>query len=237
MASALRQQILECRAIVNQLAQAADKQHFKSDYISRLEAFAKLVGGDDNDGDSSHFLENPPLSLLFDALIELPNALSLVEAQVSLTSTLGEQLLGTVQELTDMVEEMQADMNDLKFLSEYRDYVRALRDIVAEKVGVVSWDRLSRFLNQEGSREEACQHYTTKVKEVLQGMDLTWEEWRTLRQVADASSALFHTGESDALGYKAAIARLKTTTVPGRLQHTTAALLKALAYLSGTNAP
>lgn len=102
--------------------------------------------------------------------------------------------------------------------------MQAFRNIAAEQVSVANWDQLSSLLVKERIEEAACQTYPTKVAGGLQGMGLSWEEWGTLRQIADVSNALVYTGESAELGYTASMARLKTNTVPAHLHHTSEGL-------------
>lgn len=162
----------------------------------------------------------------------LQNALSAVVGQVELVSKLSCELLKLVTTLTTEAEETDSQLAEQKFLSEYRDYVRAFRDIIVETVGVVSWERLSRYLIKEEGMPKDQQPYTTAVERALTDIGFTMEDWSKLRKVADASVTLFHRGETNRLGYKAALARLKTGVVPQRLHDTKEVLQKALEYIN-----
>ena len=154
-------------------------------------------------------------------------------------------LISAVQELTMVMQRQQQELDvvkqelhSYKFLALVRDHISQFRMRLVLRISklfsdITTWELLSAYLQDEQQQPGEEQPVTAAVKEELEQIGFSWGEWQQLREVADAAVQLFHTGKPATID--AALAQLNSQPMPPSLQHTKAALQKALLYVKSAH--
>lgn len=101
----------------------------------------------------------------------------------------------------------------------------------------MSWDVLAAYLHDEQQLPVEEQITTDTVKALLGSAGLTWSDWCCLRDVADASNKIMHTGDTTPKGLEQALESLRSGHMPSGLDHTRNSLHKAIEYLQKARLP
>lgn len=181
--------------------------------------------------------------------VQLVEAVAEVQAQLQRNTagqskffSLVKQLCGVVEEMSQLMATQQSRLDDYKILSMYRDYVAMFRarmvfSIAQELEGISSWDVLAVYLHEEQQLPDEHQITTNTVKTLLGSAGLTWSDWCCLREVADASNKIMHTGDTTPKGLEEALESLRSGHMPSGLGHTRDSLRKAIKYLKDVRLP
>ena len=176
------------------------------------------------------------------AICDLQQHMQAAAAELSRMQKLGTEVTDAMSELASLMQQQQLELDELrqeldnlKFLAQFRDYISQFRVLLARRMSVAypeignSWDQLAFFLQQEREQLPTEREVTQEAALQLQEMGFTWPEWEQLREVADMAMSLMYTGKL--ANTDAALSQLEGRPMPQGLQHTKSTLKKALQFI------
>jgi hypothetical protein len=169
---------------------------------------------------------------VLDRISEVEGHLHKAVQALGKTNSASIQLCTLCRQFADMaislLEQQSRQLDKWAFLSRYRDHIRSFRTHVAKDIGLASWDDLSSQLLLEECLPEDQQELVLAIKNYLESIGMTWQDWTRLRQIADASNYLMHCPE----GITVALEGIDDVPIPEALQECRESLKKALQYLT-----
>jgi len=224
----------ECQSKIAHIKEQLSTLKPSNDHEASLQGLVQLLGINDKSSSSSgspSASSHPTFEQLTDAVVELQEAFSMQDRDRQRVVKMCEDMFLVCEQLMVVARAHDEQLSNITFLAVHRDVVRQFRDAVAEKLGFASWDMLQRRLSEEEDEPEDQRVITRKMTEVLDNVGFSKQDWHELRIIADTSNAIFHSGPTSTLGFKATYVFLKDQEVPQAFASKKGTLLKALSIL------
>src|SRR4051794_4622407 len=127
------------------------------------------------------------------------NSYNMVEEILETVTSHIDQLEYRVEQLEYRVEQLELEIvcqrNRVKFLGTFRDWVTIFMDEVIDRLEKGDWKLVEKSLLRRSKKLELTMQQDECLEELgslLEGVEMSFDDWKLLRQVKDQSNIEFH---------------------------------------------